>query len=65
MDDHIDYFNKRFEVQVTRTKQDMPENASFTQGNVDQFCTNVVFQIAYQPCVERDKILDKWRKKSE
>ena len=63
VDRHIDYFNGRFGTTVTRTKKDMPVNAKFTEEQIKAFMTNVLFMGAHQLRINRQAILEKWKRK--
>ena len=63
VDKHIDHFNNRFGTTVTRTKKDMPLDAKFTEEQIKSFTTNVLFMGAHQLRINRQAILDKWKRK--
>ena len=63
VDKHINHFNGRFGTTVTRTKKDMPLDAKFTEEQIKSFTTNVLFMGAHQLRINRQAILDKWKRK--
>ena len=63
VDKHIDHFNGRFGTTVTRTKKDMLLDAKFTEEQIKSFTTNVLFMGAHQLRINRQAILDKWKRK--
>ena len=63
MDKDIDHFNGRFGTKLARTKKDMPLDAKFTEEQIKSFTTNVLFMGAHQLRINRQAILDKWKRK--
>ena len=60
---HINYFNDKFGTEVTRTKKDMPVDAKFTKKQITAFRTTVPFMGAHQLRINRQAILEKWKRK--
>ena len=63
VDKHIDHFNGRFGTTVRRTRKDMPLDAKFTEEQINSFMTNALFMGAHQLRINRQAILDKWKRK--
>ena len=58
---HLEYLRETYNLNVERTKNDMPCRALFTQADVDLFNSNVALGNAVQPTISRRAIVDKWK----
>ena len=59
----INHFNNRFGTTVTSTKTDLPANAKFTKEQITAFTTSALFMGAHQLRINRQAILEKWKRK--
>ena len=50
---HLEYLRETYNLNVERTKSDMPHGALFTQADVDLFNSNVALRNAVQPTISR------------